>query len=82
MNSPCRKRNRRCGNSKISVRTGLLKIRRTDAGHDTLIGDLVQHEQLTLTEMTSIFVAMKKVKDFVFKSAPVISTENQLKLIP
>lgn len=61
------------GSSKIPVRTGLLKTRRTDAGDDPLIGDLVQHEQLKLTDMTSILAAMKKVKNFVAESVPVIS---------
>jgi CIC family chloride channel protein len=61
--------------------TELLKIRRTDTGGDPLVGDLAQHEQLTLTDMTSIFSAMKKVEDFVGESIPVVSAEDHLKLV-
>lgn len=69
------------GSSKIPVRTGLLKTRRTDAWDDPLIGDLVQHEQLTLTDLISILAAMKKVKNFVAESVPVISAKDHLKLV-
>jgi CIC family chloride channel protein len=61
--------------------TELLKIRRTQAGDDPPVGDLAQHEQLTLTDMTSIFSAMKKVEDFVGESVPVVSAEDHLKLV-
>ena len=35
----------------------------------------------TLTDMTSIFAAMKKVEDFVGESVPVVSAEDHLKLV-
>ena len=35
----------------------------------------------TLTDMTSIFEAMKKVEDFVGESVPVVSAEDHLKLV-
>ena len=35
----------------------------------------------TLTDMTSIFAAMKKVEDFVGESIPVVSAEDHLKLV-
>ena len=36
---------------------------------------------ITLTDMTSIFAAMKKVEDFVGESVPVVSAEDHLKLV-
>ena len=35
----------------------------------------------TLTDMTSIFAAMKKVEDFVGESVPVVSAKDHLKLV-
>ena len=35
----------------------------------------------TLTDMTSIFAAMKKVENFVGESVPVVSAEDHLKLV-
>ena len=34
-----------------------------------------------LTDMTSIFLAMKKVEDFVGESVPEVSAKDQLKLV-
>ena len=59
----------------------LLHIQRNPAKDDPVVGDLVQHEQITLTDMTSIFAAMKKVGDFVGESVPVVSAEDHLKLV-
>ena len=55
--------------------------RHKPAKDDPVVGDLVQHEQITLTDMTSIFSAMKKVEDFVGESVPVVSAEDHLKLV-
>ena len=55
--------------------------RHKPAKDDPVVGHLAQHEQLTLTDMTSIFSAMKKVEDFVGESVPVVSAENHLKLV-
>ena len=59
----------------------LLHIQRNPAKDDPVVGDLAQHEQITLTDMTSIFAAMKKVEDFVGESVPVVSAEDYLKLV-
>ena len=59
----------------------LLQIQRDPAKVDTTVGDIAQHEQITLTDMTSIFAAMKKVEDFVGESVPVVSAKDHLKLV-
>ena len=59
----------------------LLQIQRDPAKADPAIGDIAQHEQITLTDMTSIFAAMKKVEDFVGESVPVVSAKDHLKLV-
>ena len=55
--------------------------RHKPAKDDPVVGDLAQHEQITLTDMISIFAAMKKVEDFVGESVPVVSAEDHLKLV-
>jgi len=59
----------------------LLQIQRDPAKADPAVGDIAQHEQITLTDMTSIFAAMKKVEDFVGESVPVVSAKDHLKLV-
>ena len=59
----------------------LLQIQRDPAKAAPAIGDIAQHEQITLTDMTSIFAAMKKVEDFVGESVPVVSAKDHLKLV-
>ena len=59
----------------------LLQIQRDPAKADPAVGDIAQHEQITLTDMTSIFEAMKKVEDFVGESVPVVSAKDHLKLV-
>ena len=59
----------------------LLQIQRNPAKADPPVGDIAQHEQITLTDMTSIFAAMKKVEDFVGESVPVVSAKDHLKLV-
>ncbi|MDP7048312.1 MAG: chloride channel protein [Verrucomicrobiota bacterium] len=59
----------------------LLQIQRNPTKPDHAVGDLAQHEQITLTDMTSIFSAMKKVEDFVGESVPVVSAKDHLKLV-
>ena len=59
----------------------LLQIQRDPAKVGTTVGDIAQHEQITLTDMTSIFAAMKKVEDFVGESVPVVSAKDHLKLV-
>ena len=59
----------------------LLQIQRDPAKADPTVGDIAQHEQITLTDMTSIFAAMKKVEDFVGESVPVVSAKDHLKLV-
>ena len=59
----------------------LLQIQRNPAKADPAVGDIAQHEQITLTDMTSIFEAMKKVEDFVGESVPVVSAKDHLKLV-
>jgi len=45
------------------------------------VGGLAKPEQITLTDMTSIFLAMKKVEEFVGESVPVVSARDHLKLV-
>ena len=59
----------------------LLQIQRDPAKADPAVGDIAQHKQITLTDMTSIFAAMKKVEDFVGESVPVVSAKDHLKLV-
>ncbi|MDP6251206.1 MAG: chloride channel protein [Verrucomicrobiota bacterium] len=59
----------------------LLHIQRNPAKDNPAVGELAQHEQITLTDMTSIFAAMKKVEDFVGESVPVVSAKDHLKLV-
>ncbi len=51
------------------------------AQRDSTVGYLAGQEQITLTDMTSIFHAMKKVEDFVGESVPVVSAKDHLKLV-
>ena len=59
----------------------LLQIQRNPDNPHPTVGELAQHEQITLTDMTSIFEAMKKVEDFVGESVPVVSAKDHLKLV-
>lgn len=59
----------------------LLQAQRARDGADPPVGVLAKPEQITLTDMTSIFLAMKKVEEFVGESVPVVSARDHLKLV-
>ena len=59
----------------------LLNTQRNSPDVNPTIGSLAKPEQITLTDMTSIFLAMKKVEDFVGESVPVVSAKDHLKLV-
>jgi len=42
---------------------------------------MAKPEHVTLTDMTSIFLAMKKVEDFIGESVPVVNARDHLKLV-
>ena len=59
----------------------LLNTQHNSPDVNPTIGSLAKPEQITLTDMTSIFLAMKKVEDFVGESVPVVSAKDHLKLV-
>lgn len=59
----------------------LLNTQRNSPDFNLTIGSLAKPEQITLIDMTSIFLAMKKVEDFVGESVPEFNAKDQLKLV-
>jgi len=59
----------------------LLNTQRNSPDVTPTVDSLAKPEQITLTDMTWIFLAMKKVKDSVGESVPEVSAKVQLKLV-